>query len=222
MRVEFGWSSLCGASLKAQGYGRSLVLYTGGGVLVWQGIVAVAGDGCGGGGRDRRVCVEGVEGLHAADGAGDHGDGIGRHQRHILRRPPQRQRVVRWAHGGPQGFQVAVDAAGRQRGAVLQLHPLLLHLQRHELLLLTQRQVVVRGRPHHSHADAHAHGGATLRRQSAVASLHEFVALIPFVVKRGKGQHIQEKKRGAHGYCHAQLGGVVPSLSRERRKARPL
>lgn len=80
----------------------------------------------------------------------------------------------------------------------------------------------MRGRPHHSHADAHAHGGATLRRQSAVASLHEFVALIPFVVKRGKGQHIQEKKRGAHGYCHAQLGGVVPSLSRERRKARPL
>ena len=199
--------------------GLCLVLYTGGGVLVWQGIVAVAGDGCGGGGRDRGVSVEGVEGLHAADGAGDHGDGVGRHQRHVLRRSPQGQRVVGRAHGRPQGFQVAVNAAGRERRAVLQLHPLLLHLQRHQLLLLTQRQVVVRRGPYHSHADAHSHCCATLRGQSAVASLHEFVALIPFVVKCGKGQHVEEKKRGAHSYCHAQLGGVVPSLVGEGRVA---
>lgn len=183
-------------------------------MLVWQGIVAVAGDGCGGGGRHRGVSVEGVEGLHAADGAGDHGEGVGCHQWHVLRGPPQGQRVVGGAHGGPQGFQVAVDAAGREGRAVLQLHPLLLHLQRHQLLLLTQRQVVVRWGPDHSHADAHAHahGGDALRGQSAVASLHEFVVLIPFVVERGEGQHVEEEERGAHSHRHAQLRGVVPRL----------
>ncbi len=99
--------------------GLCLVLYTGGGVLVWQGIVAVAGDGCSGGGRDWGISVEGVERLHAADGAGDHGDGIGCHQWHVLRCPPQGQRVIGRAHGRPQGFQVTMDAAGRERCAVL-------------------------------------------------------------------------------------------------------
>lgn len=127
VRVEIVWSSLCGAPR----VGLCLVLYTSGGVLVWQGIVAVAGDGCSGGGWDRGIRVEGVEWLHAADGAGDHGDGIGCHQWHILRCPPQGQRVIRWAHGRPKGFQVTVDAAGREGCAVLQLHSLLLHLQRH-------------------------------------------------------------------------------------------
>lgn len=97
-------------------------------MLVWQGIVAVAGDRCGGGSRDRRVRIEGVEGLHAADGAGDHGDGVGCHQWHVLRCTSQGKSVVRWAHGRPQRLQVTVDA-GREGCAVLQLHPLLLHLQ---------------------------------------------------------------------------------------------
>lgn len=48
-----------------------------------------------------------------------------------------------------------------------------------------------------------------------MASLHEFVSLIPFVVKSSKGQHIQEEKRGAHSYCHAELGGVVPGFTGE-------
>ena len=111
--------------------GLCLVLYTGGGVLVWQGIVAVAGDGCGGWGRDGGISVEGVDGLHAADGAGDHGDGVGCHQWYILRCSPQGQRVVGRAHGRPQGFQVTMDATGREGRAMLQLHSLLLHLQRH-------------------------------------------------------------------------------------------
>lgn len=68
---------------------------------MWQGIVAVAGDRCSRGGRNRGISVEGVERLHAADSAGDHGDGIGCHQGHILRSPPQGKRVVGWAHGGP-------------------------------------------------------------------------------------------------------------------------
>lgn len=190
-------------------------------MLVWQGIVAVAGDRCGGGGRHGGIRVEGVQGLHAADGAGDHGDGVGCHQWHVLGRTSQGQRVVGGAHRRPQGFQVAVDAAGRQGRAVLQLHPLLLHLQRHQLLLLTQRQVVVRRRPHHAHADAHAHAhrGDALRGQPAVAPLHEFVALIPLVVERGKGQHVEEEERGAHSHRDAQLGGVVPRLVGEGREA---
>lgn len=97
-------------------------------MLVWQGIVAVAGDGCSGGRRDGGIRVERVEGLHAADGAGDHSNGIGCHQWHILWCPPQGQCVVGWAHWRPQGFQVAVDAAGREGRPMLQLHPLLLHL----------------------------------------------------------------------------------------------
>lgn len=103
----YGWRTLCP------------VLYAGGGVLVRQGIVTVAGDWCGGRGGDRRVSVERVERLHAANGAGDHGDGVGRHQWHVLRRPPQGQRVVGWAHGRPQRLQVPVDATGREGRAVL-------------------------------------------------------------------------------------------------------
>lgn len=185
-------------------------------MLVRQGIVTVAGDRRGGRGGDRGVSVERVERLHAANGTGDHGDGVGRHQWHILWCPPQGQRVVGRAYGRPKGLQVAVDAAGREGRAVLQLHPLLLHLERHQLLLLTQRQVIVRGRPDHSHSDSHTHRGATLRGQSAVAPLHEFVALVAFVVKRRKREHIQEKKRGTDGYCHTQLGRIVPGFAGER------
>lgn len=188
-------------------------------MLVWQGIVAVAGDGRSCRGRYRGVRVEGVEGLHAADGAWDHGNGVGRHQWHVLRCSPQGQRVVGRADRRSQGLQVAVDSAGGQRRAVLQLHPLLLHLQRHQLLLLAQSQVVVRRRAHHSHANAHAQRGAPLRRESAVASLHEFVSLVPFVIKRSERQNVKEKKRGAHGYRHAQLRGIVPSLHGEGRVA---
>lgn len=82
-------------------------------MLVWQSIVAVAGDGCSRRGWDRGISVEGVKGLHAANGAGDHGNGVSCHQWHIFGRSPQGQRVVRWAHGRPQRFQVTVDTAGR-------------------------------------------------------------------------------------------------------------
>lgn len=57
------------------------LLYPGGGVGVGQGVV-VAGGG---------ECVEGVKRLHAGDGAGDHGDGVWRHQRHVVGGTAQRQ-----------------------------------------------------------------------------------------------------------------------------------
>lgn len=43
-----------------------------------------------------------------------------------------------------------------------------------------------------------------------MTSLHEFVALVPFVVKCSEGQHVQEKKRSANSHGHTQLSGVVP------------
>lgn len=76
--------------------------------------------------------------------------------------------------------------------------------------------------PYDSHANTHAHCRAALRGKSAVASLHEFMALVPLIVKCGKGQHVQEKKRGTDSYRYAQLGGVVPRLAGEGRIAGPL
>lgn len=81
--------------------GASTFLYASGGVLVGQGVVAVAGHRSGGRGGHGRIRVERVQRLHAADGARDHGDGVGRHQWHVLGRPAQSQRVVGWADGGP-------------------------------------------------------------------------------------------------------------------------
>lgn len=57
---------------------------------MWQGVVVA-------GGGER---VEGVKRLHAGDSTGDHGDGVGCHQRHIVRGTAQRQSVV-WRAGGP-------------------------------------------------------------------------------------------------------------------------
>lgn len=50
--------------------------------------VVVAGGGEG---------VEGMERLHTGDSTGDHGDGVGSHQRYIVRGTAERQSVVRWA-----------------------------------------------------------------------------------------------------------------------------
>lgn len=63
-----------------------------------------------------------------------------------------------------------------------------LHLQRHDLLLLAVGQVV--GRP------------SPLRRQPMASHL---VPLVSLVVKRGKRQDIEKEERCAHGNCHAQL-----------------
>lgn len=60
------------------------LLYSCGRVLVGQGIVAMPSTWC----RHRGVSVEGMEGLHATDGAGDHGKRISRHKWHVLRCPP--------------------------------------------------------------------------------------------------------------------------------------
>lgn len=78
---------------------------------------------------------------------------------------------------GPERLQVMV-------GVVLGV----LHLQRHDLLLLAVGQVVGRSSP--------------LRRQPV--SPH-FVPLVSLVVKCGKCKDVEEEERRAHRDCHAQL-----------------
>lgn len=78
---------------------------------------------------------------------------------------------------GPERLQVVV-------GVVLGV----LHLQRHDLLLLAVGQVVGRSSP--------------LRRQSVASHL---VPLISLVVKCGKRKDIKEEERRTHGNCHTQL-----------------
>lgn len=73
--------------------------------------------------------------------------------------------------------------------------------------------------PYHSHADAHSRRRAAVRGQPAVTPLHEFVSLIPFVVKRGECQHVEEKQRSSNSYRHTQLGRVVPCFTGKRRVA---
>lgn len=148
-----------------------------------QGVV-VAGGGEG---------IEGVERLHAGDGAGDHGDGVGSHQRHVVRSATQRQRVV-GRTGGPQdvvrseGLHVVVSVVLR-----------VLHLQGHDLLLLAVSQVVGRH--------------ASLGRQPVPSHL---VPLVALVVKSSEGQDVEEEQRGSYGDGHTQLRGVVSSVSGEQ------
>lgn len=165
------------------------LLYPGGGVGVGQGVV-VAGGG---------ECVEGVKRLHAGDGARDHGDGVGCHQRYIVWSAAQSQGVVGRAGGSE-------DVVGTERlhvmvGVVLRV----LHLQGHDLLLLTVSQVVG--------------GAAPLGGQPVTTHL---VPLVALVVKGGEGQNVEEEERRPHGDCDAQLGGVVPGVSWEEVLVRAL
>ncbi|KAG7259438.1 hypothetical protein CRUP_002060, partial [Coryphaenoides rupestris] len=175
-------------------------LYPGGGVWVWQRVVVPGGGGRGGEGAEAVV-----QGLHGAQGAGDHGDGVGRHQRHVVGRPPQRQRVV----GRTRRPQ---DVVRPQRLHVV-VQPVVLgvlHLQRHDLLLLAVRQVV--GPPA-------AAAAAPLRGQPVATHLVPPVAL---VVERGEGQDVEEEEGGAHRHRDAQLRGVVARVPREQVLVRPL
>lgn len=149
---------------------------------VGQGVVVASGG----------VRVEGMERLHAGDGTGDHGDGVGRHQRHVIRCTAQRQRVVRRA-GGPQ------DVVGPEwLHVVVSVVLGVLHLQRHDLLLLAVSQVI---------------GGTTSLGRQPVSS--QFVTFVTLVVKSGKGQDVEEEERCPHSHCHTQLSGVVSGVSRE-------
>lgn len=137
-----------------------------------------------------RICIEG---MHGADGAGHH-------KRYVIGRPPERQRVIRRAS---ERLQV-------------QFGPLLLHPQRHQLLL----QVV-------SHGDGRGRDGragrASLRREASMAppllQEHHLVPLVAFVVESGERQNVKEEQRGADRYSHTELGGVVADQLRERRLA---
>lgn len=140
--------------------------------------------------RSRGVCIKGMHGTN----------GAGHHEWHIIRCPPQCQRVIRRASKWLQ----------------VQLGPLLLHPQGHELLF----QVV-------AHGDGCCRNRGTsssaLRREAAMASpllqQHHFVALVTFVVERRKCQDIQEQQRCTNRHCYTQLRRVVTCCLWERRYA---
>lgn len=78
---------------------------------------------------------------------------------------------------GPERLQVVVSIVLR-----------VLHLQRHDLLLLAVGKVIRRSSP--------------LRRKPVASHL---VPLVSLVVKCGKRKDIEEEERRTHGDCHAQL-----------------
>lgn len=158
--------------------------------------------------------VERVERGEPAHGAGDHGYGVWRHERDVVRRAPHGQSVVRWA-GSPQHHVVWVQGVAHSPAVPVQVR-VLLHLQGHDLLLLGVSQVV---------------GRAPL---GAAATVHIVPALVLLVVEGGEGQDVEEEQGGSHGDGHRQLSGVVPlvhqvglvvtvlGLSGERSRVGPL
>lgn len=152
--------------------GGTAELYSGGGVSVGN-VCAVLASAEG---------VERVERLHTRERVWDHGDGVGGHERDVVGRPAQRERVVRRA-GEPQ------RVVGLQR---LTLVVQLLHLQGHDLLVLDVRDVV---------------GGVPLRAGAPVGLVASLVLL---VIEGSEGQDVQEQQGRPHGDGDAQLGGVIP------------
>lgn len=88
---------------------------------------------------------------------------------------------------GSEGLHVMVSVVLR-----------VLHLQRHDLLLLAVCKVIGRTAP--------------LRRQP-VAS--HFVTLVTLVVKGCKGEDVEEEERCSHSHRHTELCGIVPGVSRK-------
>lgn len=76
--------------------------------------------------------IEIVQGLHGTKRAGNHGDGAGRHERHIVGRSAERKCVIRWARE-PQCLTFMPVLIFK---LLLQLLLLLLHLQRRKFVAL--------------------------------------------------------------------------------------
>lgn len=163
--------------------GASAGLYSSGGVWVWvrvgQGVVLpTAGEG-----------VERVKWGEASHGAGDHGYGVWRHERDVVWWAPHGQSIVRWACS-PQNHVVRVQGVADPPAVSVQVR-VLLHLQRHDFLLLSVGKVI---------------GGTPL---GATASVNVVPALVLLVVECSKGQDVQEKKGRSHSDGYWQLSGVV-------------
>lgn len=100
-------------------------LYSGGGVWMWVGqgvVLPSAGE-----------AVERVERAESTDSAWDHGNGVGGHERDVIWWAPHSESVV-WRAGSPQYHVVGVQ--GVAPAVAVQVR-VLLHLQGHDLLLLS-------------------------------------------------------------------------------------
>lgn len=128
--------------------------------------------------------VERVQRLHPRQCVWNHGDGVWCHERDVIRRPAQRKGVV-WRTGEPQRV---VSLQGFTLMVVLQL----LHLQRHDLLVLDVSNIV---------------GRVSL---GAGAPVRLVASLVLLVVQSRKCQNVEEKQGGPHGDGDTQFGGIIP------------
>lgn len=128
------------------------------------------------------VGVERVERSEPPHGAGDHGYGVWRHKRDVVRRASHGQSVVRRA-GSPQHHVMRVQGIAHPPAVPVQIR-VLLHLQGHDLFLLSVSQVV---------------GSAPLW---AAAPVDIMPALVLLVVKCGKGQNVEEQQGGSYSDGH--------------------
>lgn len=115
-------------------------------------------------------------------GAGDHGYGVWCHEWDVVRRAPHGQSVVGWA-GSPQHHVMRMQGVTHPPAVPVQVR-VLLHLQRHDLLLLSVGHVI---------------GSIPLR---AAAPVDVVPPLVLLVVKCSKGQNVEEKQGGSHGDSH--------------------
>jgi len=115
--------------------------------------------------------VVGVQGLQPHQRVGDHGDGVGGHERDVVRRAAQGEGVV-----GQSG-----QAQGIMRWHSLALVVPLAHLQGGHLLVGRMGDVI---------------GSATL---GAGLPVRVLPALVLAVVEGSEGQHVEEEEGRAHG-----------------------
>lgn len=143
-----------------------------------------------------RKGVKRVECGKSSHGAGDHGYGVWRHEWDVVWRTPHSQGVVWWT-GSPQHHIMWVQRVADAPAVSVHIR-VLLHLQRHDLLLLSVGQIVC---------------GAPLGTAAPVDVMSSFVL---FIVKSSKGKDVEEKQGSAHSNGHGQLGGVVPLVYQMR------
>lgn len=143
-------------------YSESVQLYPGGGVSVGKvGAVLSPNEG-----------IEFVQGLHGSKRAGNHGDGAGCHERHVVRGSTKRKCIIRWTCQ-PQRLTLVPVLIFQ---LLLQLLLLLLHLQRCQFVALHSRDVIGIG------VGVALGAGTTATRLMA--------SFIFLVVECGKGQDV--------------------------------
>lgn len=135
--------------------------------------------------------------LHASQRVGDHGNGAGRHQGYVVRRPAQGEGVV----GRARETQCVMGLHRLALVVVLMLQLLLLHLQRHQLLTLQVSHVVGCGR---------CVGWSRVALWGGDTAIRLVPSLVFLVVECSEGEDVQKKQGCSNCDGDAELSRVVP------------